>query len=143
VEQDVLAAQGSSAVGVFSTSVYGPFLDNAANKKFAPAFKTKYGGYPSEYSVNGYDAGQLMIAGLTATGGKADNKEALVKAIKEGRIDSPRGSFKFGPNQTPIQDAYLREVALVDGKPVNKILATAWTGYYYPGEGCTLSGAKK
>jgi branched-chain amino acid transport system substrate-binding protein len=142
VEQDVLEAQGASAIGVFSTSVYAPFLDNEANKKFAPLYKTKFG-YPSEYSVLGYDAGQMVVAALTATGGKTDNKEALVKAFKEARIDSPRGPFKLGPNQTPIQDAYLREVVLIDGKPVNKLLATAWSGYYYPGEGCSLAGVKK
>jgi branched-chain amino acid transport system substrate-binding protein len=143
VEQDVLPAQGKAALGVFSTSVYGPFLDNNANKKFAPAYKDKYGTYPSEYSVLGFDAGQLLLAGLTSAKGNVDNREALVAAIKSATIESPRGAFKLGPNQTPVQDSYLRQVVTVDGQQVNKIIATTWPGYYYPGDGCNLPGVKR
>lgn len=144
VEQDVLPLQGDAALGVQSISVYGPFLDNPANKSFAPVYRTKYGAYPSEYSVLAYDAGQVLVSAINATKGKTDN-EALLPAVMAAKVDSPRGPFKFGPNHTAIQDAYLREVVKQDGQLVNKVIATAWPSYYYPGEGepCGLPGVKR
>jgi branched-chain amino acid transport system substrate-binding protein len=142
VEQDVLPAEGDSALGIFSTSVYSPFLDNEANKKFAPAYKNRHGAFPPEWALCSYDAGQLIVAALNAVSGNTDNKEALIGALMTTKIDSPRGAFKLGPNHTPVQDAYLREVVKVDNVLTNKIIATAWAGYYYPGDGCTLPGVK-
>jgi branched-chain amino acid transport system substrate-binding protein len=144
VEQDVLGAQGDAALGILSVSVYSPMLDNDVNKKFAPAYKEKYGNYPSEYSVLAYDSGQLLLGAVNSIGGKIDDKVALLNAISTTKIDSPRGAFKFGPNHTPVQDAYLREVVRApDGKLVNKMIAVAWPSYYYPGEGCMLPGVKR
>ena len=142
VEQDVLPAEGDSALGVFSTSIYAPFLDNEANKKFAPAYREKYGALPPEWALVSYDAGQLILAALNAVSGNTENKDALINSLMTTKIDSPRGPFKMGPNHTPVQDAYLREVVKSDGTLTNKIIATAWAGYYFPGEGCTLPGVK-
>jgi branched-chain amino acid transport system substrate-binding protein len=144
VEQDVLNQQGDSALGILSVSVYSPMLDNDANKKYAPAYKEKYGTYPSEYSVLAYDAGQLLAVAVDAVGGKVDDKVALMSALSSAKIDSPRGPFKLGPNHTPVQNAYLREVKKApDGKLVNTMVAIAWPNYYFPGDGCTLPGATK
>jgi len=144
VEQDVLPAQGEAALGILSIGVYSPMLDNETNKQFAPAYKAKYGTYPSEYSVLAYDTGQLMLNAVNSIGGKIDDKVALLNALNTTKIESPRGQFKFGPNHTPVQDAYLREVVKApDGTLVNKVLAVAWPGYYFPGEGCMLPGVKR
>jgi branched-chain amino acid transport system substrate-binding protein len=144
VEQDVLPQQGDSALGILSVSVYAPMLDNSANKKFAPSYKEKYDAYPSEYSVLAYDAGQLLVAAVNEIGGKVGDTAAFANALSVAKIDSPRGPFKLGPNHTPVQDAYLREVVRApDGKLLNKVIATAWPNYYYPGEGCTLPGVKR
>jgi branched-chain amino acid transport system substrate-binding protein len=144
VDQDVLEQEGESALGVLSVSVYSPMLDNAANKRFAPSYKERFGTYPSEYSVLAYDAGQLLTRAVDSLSGKVDDTAAFADALATVKVDSPRGPFKLGPNHTPVQDAYLREVSrAADGKFINKMLAVAWPGYYYPGEGCTLPGVKK
>lgn len=144
VEQDVLPAQGDAALGIISVGVYSPMLDNDANKKFAPAYKAKYSAYPSEYSVLGFDTAQLLLSALNSIGGDVNDKVALLNALNTAKIDSPRGPFKFGPNHTPVQDAYLREVVKApDGMLVNKVIATAWPNYYFPGEGCMLPGVKR
>jgi branched-chain amino acid transport system substrate-binding protein len=144
VEQDVLEQEGASALGVLSVSVYSPMLDNAANKKFAPTYKMKYGNYPSEYAVLAYDAGQLLVAAVNDVKGNVKDQVVFLNAISTASIDSPRGSFKLGPNHTPVQDAYLREVAQApDGKLFNKMIGVAWSGYYYPGEQCSLPGIKR
>lgn len=144
VEQDVLPAQGDAALGIISIGVYSPMLDNEANKKFAPAYKAKYTAYPSEYSALGFDTAQLLLSSLNSIGGNIEDKVALLNALNTAKIDSPRGPFKFGPNHTPVQDAYLREVVRApDGSLVNKVVATAWPNYYFPGEGCMLPGVKR
>jgi branched-chain amino acid transport system substrate-binding protein len=144
VEQDVLPKQGDSALGILSVGVYSPLLDNSANRRFAPAFKEKYNAYPSEYSALAFDTGQLLVAAVDAVHGKVGDKAAFAKAVESVKLESPRGNFKLGPNHTPVQDAYLREVIRTpDGQLVNKMITVAWPSYYYPGEGCTLPGVKK
>jgi len=44
------------------------------------------------------------------------NKDALRKAIEKANFKSVRGSFRFGPNQVPIQNPYLQEVVLERGR---------------------------
>ena len=50
------------------------------------------------------------MARLTATGGKPEDADAFREALKAARFDSVRGNFRFGSNQHPVQDIYVRKV---------------------------------
>ena len=45
-------------------------------------------------------------------------------ALKEADFDSVRGDFKFGPNNHPIHDVYIREVIQEGDVFTNKIIDT-------------------
>jgi branched-chain amino acid transport system substrate-binding protein len=120
-EGSVLAQQGDAALGVQTTLHYSDQLDNPANKAFVEAYQGKYGEKPSCFSVQTYDAANVLNRALA--GGTALDGDALAGALgKIGTVDdSPRGPWSFD-GQTPRQNVYLRQVANVDGTLVNSVL---------------------
>ncbi|MGI6851826.1 ABC transporter substrate-binding protein [Mesorhizobium sp. 1B3] len=126
-DQDVLGAIGDAAVGVKNTAQWSPDLDNETNKKFVESFKAKYGRIPSLYASQGFDTANLILAAA----GKASVKDAdaFRAALKEANFESTRGDFKFGNNNHPIQDIYVREVVKDGDAITNKIIATGFTDH--------------
>jgi branched-chain amino acid transport system substrate-binding protein len=122
--QDILGAVGEAALGVKNSSQWNKDIDNEANKQFVETFQAEYGRLPSLYASQGYDAANLIISAM----GKADisDIDAFRAALKEADFDSVRGDFKFGNNNHPIQDIYVREVVKEGDVITNKIIATAF-----------------
>ncbi|WP_137131385.1 ABC transporter substrate-binding protein [Rhizobium sp. FY34] len=125
--QDVLPAIGDAALGAKASGQWAKDLDNAANKKFVPAFQAEYGRLPSIYAVQAYDAGQLIVAAAA----KASIKDtaAFAAELKKADIQSPRGKFKFNTNRHPIQDIYVTEVVKDNGVLTNKIVEKIFTDH--------------
>jgi branched-chain amino acid transport system substrate-binding protein len=109
-DQDVIKPVGESMAGLFNTAHWSPDFSNAANQKFMTEFQKEYSRIPTLYASQGYDAAQLISAGVRDVKGNLDNREALRKALKAARFDSVRGPFKFNTNQYPIQNYYVRVV---------------------------------
>jgi len=60
----------------------------------------------------------MMDAAVRDTKGELDNKDAVRAALRKANFKSVRGSFRFGNNQFPVQDFYLR-VVRKDGSELN------------------------
>ena len=129
-----LEAQGDAAQGLFTTLHYADDLSNAKDKAFRLNYAKTYKLQPDVYAVQGYDAAQLLGAGLTATKGDFAKKEPLYAAMAKAKIDSPRGTFTLGKGNNPVQDMYLRKV---DGK-TNKVVGVAVKGLADPSTGCKM-----
>jgi len=126
-DEIILGAVGDAAIGVRNTSQWSHDLDNAANRAFVEAFRTRHGRTPTLYASQGYDTANLLLSAL-AKAQPSDNA-AFTAALKAAEFDSVRGDFAFGTNNHPVQDIYVREViAGPDGKPTNRIAATAVRG---------------
>jgi branched-chain amino acid transport system substrate-binding protein len=110
VDHVTLPAVGEAAVGALTPTIWGPDLDNAANKKFVSDFQKKYERMPSYYAVQGYDAAQLIDSAVRAVGGDLSPAEPLQQALQQVKIQSPRGKFAFNHNHFPMQDFYIAEV---------------------------------
>lgn len=106
----ILQAVGEAAVGVHNGSQWNHDLDNPANKQFVAAFQERYQRMPTLYASQGYDAARLIGSALKSVDGDAENLDGLRTALRKADFESVRGSFRFGPNQHPIQDLYVREV---------------------------------
>lgn len=120
------AANFQAVLGSRTTQEWDPSLDNAANKRFVADFKAKHGTYPSFYAAQSYDA-IMLIASAVAKVGNTEDKDALRAALKEADFDSVRGAFKFGTNNMPVQNFYLREVvADADGNWTTKVVETVF-----------------
>lgn len=107
VDETSLPAQGDDALGLMGVSVWASDLDNDANRHFVKAFEEAYGYMPSALAMQAYDVAQVLNAALTETGGDTSDLEALRKAIKAAKIDSPRGEFHFNNNGFPVSNFYV------------------------------------
>ena len=126
-DQGILQAVGDAALGVKNTSQWNKDIDNAANTAFVAAFQEAYGRLPSLYASQGYDTANLLISAMD----KADVKDAdaFRAALQAAEFDSVRGAFKFGANNHPIQNIYVREVIKEGDVYTNKIIATGLTDH--------------
>ncbi len=129
-DETILKAVGGAAVGVLNTSQWNADLDNPANKAFVADFIAEFGRRPSLYASQGYDAARLIASALAATGGTLSDKAAFRTALRKADFESVRGAFRFGPNQHPIQDIYVREVYADDkGELTNRIVGKVFADH--------------
>ncbi|HEX6361803.1 MAG TPA: ABC transporter substrate-binding protein, partial [Albitalea sp.] len=105
-----LEAQGAAAQGMLTTLHYADNLDLPKNNAFRKSFAFTYKQQPDVYAVQGYDAAQLLAAGLNAAKGDLAKKDVIGAAMRKATIDSPRGKFTISRAGNPVQDIYLREV---------------------------------
>jgi branched-chain amino acid transport system substrate-binding protein len=129
-----LEAQGASAAGMYTTLHYADDLNIPKDKAFRLAYAKTFKLQPDVYAVQGYDAAQMLAAGLKAAGGDIAKRDVLVKGIEQARIDSPRGVFTVSKAHNPVQDFYLRKV---EGN-MNKNVGVAAKQLADPGRGCKL-----
>jgi branched-chain amino acid transport system substrate-binding protein len=129
-----LEAQGADADGLLTTLHYGDGLDNPKDRAFRAAYSKAYNAVPDVYSVQGYDAAQMLGIGLNAVKGDVANKAGIAQAIVAAKIDSPRGAFTIGASHNPVQDMYLRQVVGKD----NKVIGVATKALADPGRGCKM-----
>lgn len=129
-----LEAQGDAAQGMLTTLHYADGLDNPRDKAFRLAYAKAFKMQPDVYAVQGYDAAQLLEAGVAAVKGDMKNRDGLVAAMEKARIDSPRGAFTLSKAHNPVQDIYLRKV---EGKE-NKVVGVAVKSLADPARGCRM-----
>ncbi|MFS8085611.1 MAG: ABC transporter substrate-binding protein [Acidobacteriota bacterium] len=129
-----LEAQGDSAQGLLTTLHYADGLTNAKEKAFRAEYVAAYKTQPDVYAVQGYDAGQLLGAGLAAVKGDISNQDSLIAAMAKATIDSPRGPFTMSKAHNPVQDIYLRKV---EGKQ-NVVVKVAIKALADPARGCKM-----
>ena len=86
--------------------------------------------YGSEVRIGHYAAvffanGQIIEATLAKTGGKSDNAEQFVKAIRSVTLaDTPRGPISFDDHGNAVIDVYVRRAGKQNGKMANKTIKT-------------------
>src|SRR5262249_49161660 len=129
-----LEAQGETAQGMLTTLHYGDGLNSPTNNALRAGYVKAFKAEPDVYAVQGYDAAQLLIAGMNAVKGDLTKRAELVKAMESAKLDSPRGSFALTKSHNPIHDIYLRKV---EGKE-NKVIAVAVKNLTDPPRGCKL-----
>ena len=128
------AAQGDAAEGVRTILHYADTLDNSANISFRAAFQSATGNQADVYAVQGYDAGELILRGMTAVKGDTGARAEMIRAMETAEIDSPRGKLRFSKSHNPIHDIYLREVI----KGENRVVRVAAKDQDDPAEGCSM-----
>ena len=129
-----LEAQGASAQNMLTTLHYADDLDTPKNNAFRKGYALAYKAQPDVYAVQGYDAAQILGAGLKAVGGDLGKREQLTAAMRKTVVDSPRGKFTLSAAGNPVQDMYLREVKGNN----NEFRSVAVKSLADPARGCKL-----
>ncbi len=132
--EGVTKAQGAAAEGIRTTLHYADTLDNPANRSYRAAYKKAYGKEADVYGVQGFDAGQLIKAGLDAVGGDTGARKKMIAAMENAVIDSPRGQWVLSSAHNPVQNFYLRQVR----NGVNEVVRVAMENLADPAKGCRL-----
>ena len=129
-----LEAQGASAQGLITALHYGDNIETPRNNAFRNKFAVTYKLNPDVYAMQGYDAAQMLAAGLKAVNGDDKKRDALIAAMKKAQIDSPRGKFTLSAQHNPTQDFYAREVK----GNYNVVTGVAVKALADPGRGCRM-----
>lgn len=132
--EGTLEAQGPAAEGVMTTLHYADTLDNELNKAFRTSYKAEFGKASDIYAVQGYDTGLMIASAVNQLGGDISDQQALIKALGETTVKSPRGDFTFSAAHNPVQNIYLRTVE--NGE--NKVIEVAAPALADPARGCKL-----
>ena len=130
----VLEAQGASAQGLQTALHYADGLNTPRDNKFRAAYAVRYKLQPDVYAVQGYDAAQILAAGLNAVKGDVRNRDAMLTAMRKASIDSPRGKYTLAAAGNPVQDFYIREAKGRD----NAMTGIAVKVLPDPARGCNL-----
>jgi len=130
----VLEAQGASAQGLQTALHYADGLNTPRDNKFRAAYAVRYKLQPDVYAVQGYDAAQILAAGLNAVKGDVKNRDAMLTAMRKASIDSPRGKYTLAAAGNPVQDFYIREAKGRD----NAMTGIAVKVLPDPARGCNL-----
>jgi branched-chain amino acid transport system substrate-binding protein len=116
---------GDEAIGMYSSCPYTLDYASDSNKRFVAAMQKDYGVDPGFYAAGLYVAAETVAAGLEKAGGKSDDKEAFVKALRSVELkDTPRGPIKYDHLGNVVGDFFIRRVDKENGKFVNKTVKT-------------------
>jgi len=129
-----LEAQGADADGLETALHYADSLGTKRDNEFRLAYAKTFKLQPDVYAVQGYDAAQMLAAGLKGVKGDTSKKAEFAAAVEATKIDSPRGPFTVSKAHNPVQDIYLRKVV---GKE-NTLVSVASKGLAYPARGCKM-----
>ena len=116
----LLKSFGDEALGMISANFYTNDLDTPSNKRLIDGMVRDYGNIPGTYSAGLYIAGMVAEAALEKTGGKTDDKEAFIKALRAVKLtDTPRGPFTFDHFGNVVGSFYIRKCERKGDKLVN------------------------
>jgi branched-chain amino acid transport system substrate-binding protein len=124
-DEALLKSYGDEAIGMISCSAYTGDLDTPSNKRLIEGMVKDYGNIPGLYSAGIYINGMVAEAALEKTGGKTDDRDALIKALRAVSLtDTPRGPFKFDHLGNVVGNVYIRRCERKGDKLVNTTIKT-------------------
>ena len=126
-DDTIISAYGTEAQGLINTNPYSLDIDSDANHRFIAAMKKNYGKdvHIGHYAACFYIDGQVIEAALAKTGGKSEDPDAFVKAIRSVKLsETPRGPISFDEHGNVVIDVYVRRVEKHGSKMVNKTIKT-------------------
>lgn len=123
-DEGVLDAQGDAALGLRTSLHWTPRLENEVNQAFVEEYQSKYDTLATVFSVQSFDAAQLIDLALQSYDGDPTDGDAVAEAMENTpELESPRGSFTIDPEtHNPVQPFYLREVEEADGQLGNSVV---------------------
>ena len=96
-------------IGTITSLHYVPTLDTPENKAFVEAFKGETKRIPSEYGVQGYDAGRALIEAIKSGG--ATDRTAIAAALPKVKYHRTARPLQIDPaTNNIVQNIYVYEI---------------------------------
>jgi branched-chain amino acid transport system substrate-binding protein len=124
LDEAVLRNMGDEALGIVTACWYSAELDNPINHKFAEAFRKDWKYDPGFYAAATYTEAAVLEQTLKTIGGKIEDKQAFMKAVRSGKFDTCRGPVSFDQYGNVVGNVYIRRVARKQGRLVNEVIFT-------------------
>src|SRR5215470_2093548 len=111
IDESLLQQMGDDGLGCYSTCFYSAQIDTPTNKKFVDGMQRDYKVDPGMYASSTYTNGAVLEAALKSIDAKIENKNALIKALRENKVqDTARGPVRFDKYGNVIGNVYIRRV---------------------------------
>jgi branched-chain amino acid transport system substrate-binding protein len=124
-DDSLLKSFGDEAIGLISASPYSSELDTPSNRKFVAEMARDYANLPGIAAATLYTSGMVAEAALEKTGGKTDDRDALIAALRGVSLtDTPRGAFHFDHLGNVVGNMFIRRCERKGEKLVNTIVKT-------------------
>jgi branched-chain amino acid transport system substrate-binding protein len=125
IDESLLPQMAEAALGIVNAPLYSTEIDTPSNKTFKAEMWADYKAVPGGYSSIPYNMGQFIEAALQQTGGRTDDREAVVKALRAAKLtDTPRGPLSFDDYGNVVINAYICEVKKIGDRYVNSVIKT-------------------
>jgi branched-chain amino acid transport system substrate-binding protein len=80
---------------------------------------------PGFYAAGTYTNGAVLEAAVKAVGGKIEDKDAFMKALRATKVDdTARGPVRFDEYGNVVGNVYIRKVEKKGGKYINAVIKT-------------------
>jgi branched-chain amino acid transport system substrate-binding protein len=129
-DQSVIRTLSDEAVDVVTSAAFSEGGEDEATKSFVGEYEKRYQKLPSVFGTTHFSGAKWLTEAITKIGGKVEDREALLKAVREHTLTgSPLGpEVKMDQYGHPVYTAYIRKVVKrADGKQWNVPIAS------YPG----------
>jgi branched-chain amino acid transport system substrate-binding protein len=121
----LMKVYGDEAVGLINSAPYATDFKGAANQHFLALMQKDYGIVPGGYAEGLYLNGMVIEAGLEKTGGRTDDRQAFIAALRSVTLaDTPRGPVHFDDHGNAVGSIYIRRIEKKDGKLVDTTIKT-------------------
>ena len=124
LDEAVLRNMGDEALGIITSCWYSAEIDNPINQKFASSFRAQWKYDPGFYAAATYTEAAVLDQTLQKIGGKIEDKQAFMKAVRSGHFDTCRGPVRFDQYGNVIGNVYIRKVVRKEGRLVNSVIHT-------------------
>ena len=108
--EELLSDMPEASVGVLSAYTYCGTLDTPENKEFVENYRSGYKGSPGSYQYMGYMAAKMAAQAIKEIGGRVEDKDAFIAALRKVKINGPMGMASFDESQGMVGDFYVLKV---------------------------------
>lgn len=121
-EGSSLKSEGKAAEDVQTVMNYSPSIDNAANREFIAEWTATYPDRQTNtYNLTGWDSALVLDQAISSQGDHVSATDINKALTSLGTIESPRGSWQFSKEHTPVQRWYLRTVSYDGPQLINMV----------------------
>ena len=124
LDEAVLRNMGDEALGIVTSCWYSAEIENPINRKFVDAFRKEWKYDPGFYAAATYTEAAVLDQTLQKIGGRIEDKQAFMKAVRSGKFDTCRGPVSFDQYGNVVGNVYIRRVARKQGRLVNEVVYT-------------------
>jgi len=120
--EELLAVMPPEIEGVMSMYNYCGSLDTPANKRFVEGYRSRFNALPGSYQYMAYMSSKMLIQAIKDVKGNVENRDAVLAALKNIRLDGPMGVASFDERQRGVFDFYALKVVKKDGRLQNECI---------------------